>query len=94
LQERKYAEVQSSSVAQAACDLELYDCGFVGCSGPDNLTMAGPSFAGCSRITFSLRCHIERMVRWNLAGIARDDSIRFHFLLFLLTSDPFVGCEA
>jgi hypothetical protein len=94
LQEQKYAEVKSPSMAQAACDLELFDRGFVGCSGPDNFTMAAASFAGSSRIAFSLRRHIERVVRWNLAGIARDHPFRFHFLLFLLASGPFVGCKA
>ena len=94
LQERNYAEVKSSSVAQAACDLDLYDCGFVGRSGPDNFTMAGASFAGCSRIAFPLRGHIERMVWRNLARTACDGPFRVHFLLFLLASDPFVESKA
>jgi hypothetical protein len=94
LQEQKYAKVKSSSVAQATCDLELFDRGFVGRSSPDHFTMAAASSAGRSRITFSLCCHIERMVQWNLAGIARGGPFRFHFLLFLLASDSFVGCKA
>ena len=94
MQEQKYADVKSSSVAQAARYLELFDRGFVGCSGPDNFTMAGASFTGCSRVAFSLRRHIERLVRWNLARIARDGPFRSHFLLFLLASDPFVGSKA
>src|SRR4029077_4056013 len=92
--EQKYVQVQSSSVAQAACDLELLDCCAFGWRGPDHFTVAGAAFARCSRVTLSLRRHIECVVRWSRAGIARDGPLRSRFLLLLPPTDLFVGCKA
>lgn len=94
LLEQKHAQVESSFAAQTACDLELLDCYPFGRCGSDHFTMAGASFARCSRVTLSLRRHIECMVRWNRARIARNGPLRSRFLLLLLASDLFVGCKA
>ena len=94
LLEQKHAQVKSSFAAQAACDLELLDCYPFGRCGPDHFTVAGASFARCSRVTLSLRSHIECMVRWNPARIARNGPLRSRLLLLLLASDLFVGCKA
>src|ERR1700746_2685909 len=87
LLEQKHAQVKSSFAAQAACDLELLDCYPFGRCGPDHFTVAGASFARCSRVTLSLRPHIECMVRWNRARITRNGPRRPRFLLLLLASD-------
>jgi hypothetical protein len=94
LPEQKYAQVKSASVAEAACDLELLDCGSFGCRSADHFTVAGASFARRSRVAFSLRRHIECVVRWCLAGTARDGALRCRFLLLLLATDAVVGCKA
>src|SRR5205823_10652242 len=80
--------------AQAACDLELLDCYPFGRCGPDHFTVAGASFARCSRVTLCLRSHIECMVPLNPARIARNGPLRSRLLLLLLASDLFVGCKA
>ena len=90
----KAAQVQSSSMAEAAGNLELWDCYSFGRCGPDHFTFAGGSFARCSRVTLSLRGPIECVVRWNRTGIARDGTLRSRFQLLLPASDPFVGSKA
>src|SRR6267143_5591679 len=92
--EEKDVQFQSPSVAQAACNLELWDCGSIGHRSTDHFMVAGASFARCSRFTVSLRRHIKRVVRWSRAGIARYGPIRFRFLLLLPASDLFAGCKA
>src|SRR5258708_9678800 len=91
---RSYVQVQSSSVAQAACHLELWDCCSFGCRGPDHFMVAGASFGRCSRVTLSLRRHVECVVRGSRARIARDRRLRSRFLLLRPVSDPFVWCTA
>ena len=83
---RSYVQVQSSSMAKAACDLELWDCCFFGCRSPDHFTVAGASFARCSRVILSLRRHIECVVQWSRAGTACDGPLRSCFLLLLPAS--------
>jgi PAS domain S-box-containing protein len=56
-------------MAQASCDLEVSGCHSVGCGSTDHVTLAGASFAGLSRLTLSVRCDIECMVWWRLAGL-------------------------
>src|SRR5712664_4420553 len=92
--EEKDVQFQSSSVAQAACNLGLWDCGSIGHSRTDHFTVVGASFAKCPRVAVSLRRHIKRVVRWSRAGIARYRSIRFRLLLLLPASDLFLGCKA
>src|SRR5229473_8506287 len=92
--EEKDVQFQSSFVAQAACNLGLWDCGSIGHHSTDHFTVAGASFARCSRVAVSLRGHIKRVVRWSRAGIARYGPIRFRFLLLLPASDLFAGCKA
>src|SRR6266446_4713575 len=81
-------------MAQAARNLELWDCCSLGCRSLGHFTVAGGSFARCPRITFSLRRYIECVVRWSRAGIARDGTLRSRFLLLLPASGPFVGSKA
>src|SRR6267378_3567295 len=92
--EEKDVQFQSSSMAEAACSLGLWDCGCISHRSTDHFTVAGASFAGCSRVTVSLRRHIERMVRWSRPGIARYSLVRFRFLLLLPASDLFFCCKA
>src|SRR6266852_8285453 len=92
--EEKDVQFQSSSVAQAACNLGLWDCGSIGHRSTDHFTVAGASFARCSRVAVSLRRHIKRVVWWSRAGVARHGPIRFRFLLLLPASDLFLGCKA
>src|SRR5580700_6675248 len=89
----KYGQAQSSSVAQAPHDLELWDCCSLSCRGGIHFAMAGAPFTGCSRVALSLRGNIECLVRWSRAGIARDGSLSARFLLLLLAADLFVGCK-
>src|SRR6266852_2099120 len=88
--EEKDVQFQSSSVAQAACNLGLWDCGSIGHRSTDHFTVAGASFARCSRVAVSLRRHIKRVVWWSRAGVARYGPIRFRFLVFTV-SVLFVG---
>jgi hypothetical protein len=92
--EEKDVQFQSSSMAEAACNLGLWDCGSIGHRSTDHFAVAGASFAGCSRVTVSLRCHIKRVVRWSRAGLTRYSLVRFRFLLLLSASDLFFGCKA
>src|SRR6266852_647912 len=94
LPEQKHAQIKSSFVAQAARDLELRDCCSLGCRSSDRFTVAATSLARSSRITFSLCRHVECVVRWNRARIARDGPLRSRFLLLLPASNLFVGCKA
>jgi len=71
-------------VAQATCDLELLDRCFFGCRGTCHFAVAAASFARVSGVTFSLRRHTQCLVRWCLAGIARDGPLRARFRLLLL----------
>jgi len=59
------------------------DCCSFSCRGTDHFTVAGASFGSRSRVTFSLRRHIECVVRWGRARIARDGPLRSRFLLLL-----------
>src|SRR3981081_2564788 len=93
LLEHKDGPVKPSAVAQAACHLELLDCFCFGCRGADHLALADTSFARCSRVTLSLRGHIECVVRWSLAGTARDGSLGSRLLLLLPPSNLFVECK-
>src|ERR1700730_4147350 len=90
LRGRQYVRVQSSSVAQAACDLELWDRGSIGHHSTDSYTVAGASFASCSRVSVSLRRRFRCVVRSNRAGIARDYPLRFRFLPLLPVARAFV----
>jgi len=94
LLEQKHAQVQSSSVAQAAGNLGLWDCCSFGWRGAGHFTVAGDSFARCPRVTFSLRRPIECVDRWNRAGVPRDGTLGSRFQLLFPASDPFVGSEA
>src|SRR3981081_1326608 len=53
--EQKYAQHQTSSVAQATCDLELWDCCSIGNRSSDYFTVAVVSFANGYRVPISLR---------------------------------------
>jgi len=52
-----YVQVQSCSVAQAACDLELGDCGSIGRYSSDSHPIAGAAFGSSSGFTVSFRRH-------------------------------------
>src|ERR1700688_1916521 len=88
LVEQHYVRVESSSVAQAACDTGLWDRRSVGFLSIDHFTVATFAFGNGPRITN--HC----LVRWSRAGIVRDGPIQPHFRLLLLVSDTFVGCKA
>src|SRR5882762_1673799 len=89
-----YVQVQSCSVAQAARDLELWDCGSIGHYSSDSHTVAGAAFGSGSGFTVSFRRHVQCMGRRSCAGIARDSPLRSGFLLLFPVSNAFVGCEA
>src|SRR6266849_1280344 len=93
LPEQNYAQVQSSSVAQAACDLELWDCGSIGYRSTDHFTVAGVSFGSRSRVTVSLRHHVHCVVWWSRAGIARDGSVHTGFPLLLSAPDALLSSK-
>src|SRR5712692_7707034 len=92
--EQKYVPVQPFSVAQAVSDLELWDCCSVGYRSIDPLMVAGVSFASGSRVTVSLRRHVECVAWWSRAGIARGGPLRSRFLLLLPAPRVLVGCKA
>src|SRR5713226_4349595 len=89
-----YVQVQSCSVAQAACDLELGDCGSIGHYGSDSHTVVSAAFGSGSGFTVSFRRHVQCMGRRSCAGIARDGPLRSRFLLLFPASNAFVDCEA
>jgi len=92
--EQKYVKVQSSSVAQASCDLDLWDCCFIGYRSTDPFMVAGASFAIGSRVTVSLRRHVLCVVWWSRAGIARGRSLRSRFRLLLPAPNLLIGSKA
>src|ERR1700722_1717797 len=87
LPERKYVQVQPSSVAQATCDLEIWYCRSVGYRSAGDFTVAGAVFARCSGVTFSLRCALECMDGWIRTDPARDRPVCFRFRSLLPASD-------
>src|SRR5271167_3605683 len=94
LPEQKYVQVRPSSVAQAACDLELRGCWFFRCHGADHFKVAAAPSGSCSRFTVSLRCYFQCVVWWNWPWVVDGGSLRSCFLLLLPAPDVFVGCKA
>src|SRR3977135_1656961 len=92
--EQKYVQHQTSSVAQATCDLELWDCHSIGNRSSDYFAAAVVSFANCSRVPISLRHPVRRVAGWSRTGIARDRTLRYHFLLLFPAASPLICCEA
>src|SRR5258708_31974937 len=90
----QYVQVQPSSVAQALCDLELWDRGPFGHHSTDPYTMAGGAFGIGSGFTVSTRRHVRCVVRRSCAGIVRDGPFCSGFLLLFPASPAFVGREA
>ncbi len=89
-----YVQVQSCFVAQAACDLELWDCGSIGRHSSDSHTVAGAAFGSGPGFTVSFRRHVQCVGRRSCAGIARDGPLRSRFLLLFPASNAFFDCEA
>src|SRR5258708_26084946 len=68
----KHVQVLLFSVAQAACNPELWDCRTVCYRRADSFTVAGASFGSRSRVVVSLRRHVQCVVGRSRTGIARD----------------------
>src|ERR1700694_5640310 len=92
--EQNYVQIESASMAQAACDLELWNCCSIGHRGADNYAVAGAPFANCSCITVSLRGYVECVVRWTRTRIARGRPLHSCFLVLLPGPGRFAGCQA
>src|SRR5437879_8956071 len=91
--ERKYVQHQASSVAQATCNLELWDCFSIGYRSSDYFTVAVVSFANGSRVPISLRHPVRRVAGWSRTGIARARPLRYHCLLLLPAPRPLICCK-
>src|SRR5258707_1136948 len=91
--EQQHAEFESSSVAQGAYDLGLWDCRSISYRSTDHCTVAGVSFGSCSRVTVSLRHHVHCVVWWSGAGIARDGPLRARFQLLFPAPDALVSSK-
>src|SRR5258708_20007314 len=78
----QYVQVQPSSVAQAPCDLELWDRGPFGHHSTDPYTMAGGAFGIGSGFTVFTRRHVRSVVRRIYAGIVCNVPFSSHFSLF------------
>src|SRR6266446_321429 len=91
--EQQHAEFESSSVAQGAYDLGLWDCRSISYRSSDHCTVAGVSFGSCSRVTVSLRHHVHCVVWWSGAGIARDGPLRARFPLLFPAPDALVSSK-
>src|ERR1700732_2416630 len=94
LVEQHYVRVESSSVAQAACDMGLRDRHSIGFLSIDHFRVATFAFGNGPSITISLRRHDHCLVRWSRAGIVRDGPLPPRFRLLLPLSGIFVGFKA
>src|SRR5260370_33529536 len=80
---RSYVQVQSSSVAQAACDLELWDCCSIGYYSADHFAVTAVAFGSFSRVTVSLRHHVQCVASRTRAWIGRVVSLHRRYQLLL-----------
>lgn len=80
-------------MAQAAGNLEVWDCGLVSRHCTDTYTVAGAAFERISACTVCFRRPVQRVARWSCTGIARDSPLLIGFRLLFSASNPFVGRE-
>jgi hypothetical protein len=88
----KRVQIQSSSVVQAALDLERRSCCPLDYLSNDPFTVV-TSFYMLSRNTVSLRRHVECVVRQSRVRFARGDALLSRVPLLLPASDSLVGSK-